>query len=228
MLEGHWKTEWFEAAAREMIVRGDHAQAILLLLQIDAPEGAPGFAQAALDALASPAPTATVAQGREIATAAWSPDGKRILIASEDGDVYVCDADGSGERLVVAVGKRQLRSAAWSPDGKRFVVASAADGIARVWPIDDPGKPVELDEKVGTGPLRSASWSPDGKRIVVADANGTARVWSPTASRNPSSSAGTGARSTSAAWSPDGKRIVTASADRTARIWTPTDPDPGP
>jgi Tol biopolymer transport system component len=58
--------------------------------------------------------------------ATWSPDGRRIAY-SQDGDVYVARADGSGRRVVA----RGAYAPAWSPDGRQLAFGSQR-GIFRV------------------------------------------------------------------------------------------------
>jgi WD40 repeat protein len=70
-------------------------------------------------------------------SAAWSPDGKRIVTASADKTARVWTADGSGEPVVLKGHEAFVRSAAWSPDGERIVTASD-DQTARVWPVSIP------------------------------------------------------------------------------------------
>ena len=61
---------------------------------------------------------------------AWSPDGSKITFTSwrrEAGDakraphIYVMNADGSGQRRLVADSLETSAGAAWSPDGKHIV-----------------------------------------------------------------------------------------------------------
>ncbi|WP_235880456.1 WD40 repeat domain-containing protein [Polyangium aurulentum] len=77
-------------------------------------------------------------------SAAWSPDGQRIVTTSEDRTVRVWKADGTGEPLVLRGHQGVVVSAAWSPDGQRIVTASE-DKTARVWtdlaPLDDTEDP---------------------------------------------------------------------------------------
>jgi WD40 repeat protein len=76
--------------------------------------------------------------------AAWSPDGKRIVTASEDETVRVWSTDGAGEPLVLSGAERAYNHAAWSPDGKS-IAATSDDKTVWVWTdleplrgIDDP------------------------------------------------------------------------------------------
>ena len=70
-----------------------------------------------------------------VRSAAFSPDGKRIVTASSDKTARVWDAESGkpiGEPLKGH--EDEVRSAAFSPDGKRIVTASD-DKTARVWEV---------------------------------------------------------------------------------------------
>ena len=74
-------------------------------------------------------------------SAAFSPDGKRIVTASEDKTARLWDAETGkpiGEPLTGHTDG--VSSAAFSPDGKRIVTASA-DKTARLWDAET-GKPI--------------------------------------------------------------------------------------
>ena len=70
-------------------------------------------------------------------TASFSPDGKRIVTASEDKTARVWDA-ASGKPIGEPLKGHEAcgDSAAFSPDGKRIVTASD-DKTARVWDADE-------------------------------------------------------------------------------------------
>jgi WD40 repeat protein len=65
-------------------------------------------------------------------SAAFSPDGKRIVTASEDDTVRVWDAATAKEIAVLRGHENRVYSAAFSPDGTRIVTASG-DKTARIW-----------------------------------------------------------------------------------------------
>ncbi len=67
-------------------------------------------------------------------SAAFSPDGKLIVTASNDKTARLWDA-GTGEVIRVLAGHEDgVNTAAFSPDGKRIVTASA-DKTARLWEV---------------------------------------------------------------------------------------------
>jgi WD40 repeat protein len=108
-------------------------------------------------------------------SAAFSPDGRRIVTASLDNTARLWDAGTGkpiGEPLTGHMGR--VNTAAFSPDGRRIVTASD-DSTARLWDAST-GKPI--GELAGhTDSVFSAAFSPDGRRIVTASADNTARLW---------------------------------------------------
>jgi len=151
-----------------------------------------------------------------LSSAAYSPDGTRIVTASSDKTARIWDAHTGMELAVLSGHRERLSSAAYSPDGTRIVTASI-DKTARIW---DAHSGVELAVLSGHGDfVQSAAYSPDGSRIVTASTDKTARIWDAHTGMELAVLSGHRDRLYSAAYSPDGSRIVTASIDMTARIW---------
>ncbi|MGD9982507.1 MAG: WD40 repeat domain-containing protein, partial [Hyphomonadaceae bacterium] len=143
-----------------------------------------------------------------------SPDGSRIVTASQDWTARVWDAASGGEISVLRGHENDVRSAAFSPDGSRIV--TGGDGTARVWDAASGG---ELALLRGHGArVRSAVFSPDGSRIVTAGGV-TARVWDAASGGEIAVLHGHENVVASAAFSADGSRIITASWDSTSRVW---------
>ena len=83
-------------------------------------------------------PAATLANS---GSPGWSPDGSKLAFTSEAGDVVVIGADGSGSRVLAAIGGNPR----WSPDGRRIAFYRTVDPseyfndrpcTARIWVID--------------------------------------------------------------------------------------------
>ena len=107
-------------------------------------------------------------------SAAWSPDGKRIVTASFDKTARVWSADGTGEPIVLRGHEHWLVSAGFSPDGQRIFTASQ-DKTVRVWSASVPGEPLVL--RGAAAAYNHAAWSPDGRGIAAPSDDHTVWVW---------------------------------------------------
>ena len=68
-------------------------------------------------------------------SAAFSPDGERVVTASGDGTARIWDAESGAQLATLRGHEGCVNSAAFSPDGERVVTASD-DGTARIWDAD--------------------------------------------------------------------------------------------
>jgi WD40 repeat protein len=149
-------------------------------------------------------------------SAAFSPDGSRIVTASDDKTARIWDVASAKEIAVLRGHDSRVNSAAFSPDGSRIVTASW-DGTARIWDAAAAKEIVALRGHENS--VLSAAFSPDGKRIVTTSWDETARIWDAASTKEIAVLRGHDSRVNSAAFSRDGKRIVTTSYDKTGRIW---------
>ena len=150
-------------------------------------------------------------------SAAFSPDGKRIVTASEDSTARVWDA-ATGQELPYLSGHTSWStSATYSPDGK-FIVTAGGDHTARIW---DAATGQELRTLSGHSDwVNSAAFSPDGKFIVTASGDKTARIWDAAApARNCIRSAATPPGSTQPPTAQTASSSSLPVLDGTARIW---------
>ena len=152
----------------------------------------------------------------EVRTAAFSPDGTRIVTTSDDKTARVWDS-ATGKLLLTLSGhKGALWDAAFSPDGKRIVTASS-DNSAREWDAET-GEPLAILNSHSAA-VETATFSPDGTRIVTASDDSTAIVWDAATGQQVATLKGHTGGLVKATFSPDGKRVVTASQDHFAIVW---------
>jgi WD40 repeat protein/serine/threonine protein kinase len=149
-------------------------------------------------------------------SAAFSPDGRRVVTASDDGTAKVWEV-ASGQTVMTLPGHEDwVRSAAFSPDGRR-IVSGSKDCIVRVW---DAVTGVEIRRLLGhRAAIRTVSFAHDGRRIVTACQDGTAQSWDADTGLPLVTFRGHSNWVFSAAFASDGRHIVTAGDDGTARIW---------
>ena len=191
------------------------ARAVLFLREVAHEARNPRWFSSAMEVLQqSVARVVLRGHGGAVRTAAFSPDGQRVVTASSDKTARVWSAEG---RLLATLTahSQEVLAVAFSPDGQRVVTASM-DGTAWVWSTD--GKPLAM--LAGhTHQVNTAVFSPDGQWVVTASSDMTARVWGTDGKLRATLQGHSGGVQT-AAFSPDGQQVVTASLDKTARVWS--------
>jgi WD40 repeat protein len=148
-----------------------------------------------------------------LSSAAFSPDGTRIVTTSWDNTAKVWDASTGAELLTFKGHTNQVMWAAWSPDGSR-VLTTGYDHVGRIW---DPTSGEEL--KALRWCLGEGAWSPDGSKVVTGTHGPFAEVWDVETGEVRLKLKGHTGDVMAVAWSPDGKRILTGSYDKTAKLW---------
>src|SRR5262245_6015925 len=93
---------------------------------------------------------------------AWSPDGSKVLTASED--IFVAPVVG-GPSINLTNRPARYVTPAWSHDGKRIAFASDRDGGMDLYTMNADGSGV-VRIVAGLGSAWYPTWSPDSKRIA--------------------------------------------------------------
>jgi Tol biopolymer transport system component len=157
--------------------------------------------------------------------AAFSPDGALVAF-TRGGDLWVANADGTGERRLAATPETTEARPAWLPGGSRIVYAARFDGVwrLRVYQLPTgPSRPLRTGGD-GSGP----AVSPGGRVAFVSTRDGAPAVYVASAD-------GSGAAAFDAAepppeeppldlrdlaWSPDGHRLAytRVAADGTSAV----------
>lgn len=152
-----------------------------------------------------------------VRTASFSPDGLRVLTASDDGTARVWDVKTGRAVTPPLRHSGKVVDAKWSPDGR--VVATASGKVVYFW--DAAGGYLRRSWSVGgtrVGDIRELEFNRTGTRVVVVGGPVAHVLDLRTNQGIPLSHA---AEINTAAFSRD-DLVVTASSDTTARIWSPT------
>ena len=159
-----------------------------------------------------------------VASAHFSPDGKRVVTCSWDNTAKIWNAEtGRAELKLEGEHDGFVNHAVFSPDGSKVLTASN-DKTAKLW--DAATGKVLLSFEGHKYGVHSALFSADGKRVLTASDDRTARIWDARTGEELGVLQGHEHAVLSAAFSADGKRAITGSADNTAKIWD-VDPNHG-
>jgi hypothetical protein len=105
---------------------------------------------------------------QEVLSAAWSPDGSRVVYTAYAGmepALWIASSEGSGARLLLPEGKNAFRPA-WSPDGTRIAFLGIPEEPERPKPgADMPEAPVEPRDQ------------PASLEVIAPDGSGHRVLW---------------------------------------------------
>lgn len=163
-----------------------------------------------------PLPLAIFKHQREILSAAFSPDGSRVVTASRDKTAQLWDTNTGKALGEPMLHEGVVYTAAFSADGDRVLTASS-DKTAQLW---DARTGKALGETMGhEGSVYMAAFSGDGSRVLTASSDYTARLWNAHTGKPLGRVMKHEGKVFSAVFSADGKHVVTASGDETAQLW---------
>jgi WD40 repeat protein len=157
-----------------------------------------------------------------ITTVVFSPDGKSIAAAREDGAVLVYDArTGRLERTLRTEGAIgfTFETAAFSPDGTMLATGSRA-GIVQLW-SPATGAQIGHPTLVAAAPVASIAFDPTGETFATAGgSDGLAKLWTTrTQQQFGATFPGDPGHWGNARYTPDGSKLIVVYDDGKGFVW---------
>ena len=104
----------------------------------------------------------------------FSPDGSRVVTASNDRTAKVWDAMSGVLDPTLKGHSEMVAFASFSPDGLR-VVTGSYDKTAKVWDVKSGTDVLTL--KGHTDNVTETRFSPDGSRVISGSYDKTSKIW---------------------------------------------------
>ena len=155
---------------------------------------------------------------KAVRSVAFSPDGTRVVTASDDQRIKIWDANSGRELGTLEEHRGKVTIVDFSPDGSRLASSGYDDMTIR---IQDSMSGQTLAVLEGhQQPIVGTEFSPSGEQLMSVSIDGSVRRWDVSSGQEVSRFETSGAIR-SVAFRPDGKRIVTC-GDSTIVLWDAT------
>ncbi len=168
-----------------------------------------------------PIPLRVMDQKSPLIGAWFTPSGKEILTAGEEGPLKLWNPETGSLIKTFKIGG-SLQAYFLSSDGGKMVVAGK-DGDIRLLNLREGGSSLaSLEGKEGISCL---ALSPDGKYLIAGNQDGTAQVFTVKDNKPRPTAIQAGAPVAEALFSPDSSRVLTLNKNGIAQQWNPDNAD---
>jgi len=157
-----------------------------------------------------------VADGPLVRGVDFSPDGRLLATAGNDGTVRFWNVVTGDTVRVTTDHQGSVMDVAFSPDG-RLIASAGSDSKVRLW---DTATGSAIRVMTGhSAPVQAVVFSPDGRLIASAGLDSKVRLWDTATGSAIRVMTGHSAPVQAVVFSSDGRLIASAAHDYTARLW---------
>ncbi len=149
---------------------------------------------------------------------AFSPDGRRLAVANEDGTIGLLDVQTGAELLTLPGHTQRAFSVAYHPDGKHLASAGA-DRTVRVWDLTTCREVFSRGGHAETAAADDVAFSPDGRLLAAGAEGGIMTLWDAADGRKLHDLPGHKQPASSVAFSPNSRVLASASLGGDLLIW---------
>ena len=168
--------------------------------------------------IASGKVTKTIHSGAASSNMVFSPDGRRLAVATKELGVQVWDA-GTGSKLFTLPGHAGgTECMAFGSDSRRLATGGN-DGLIRVWDADPGGQRVVFERPYGRRYPASIAFSPRGQRLAAAGLDAAVMLWDLETGQEIIELACPRPVARGLTFSPDGQRLAAIVSDGSIVIW---------